>query len=350
MRRLFLATCILAVLAFLGLYYEYSTGTPAYAQTNETSTTPDCQFSATLTGATASAAIPNSSATAGTPCVFWRLTYTPNGFTALSLAFQGARDSSGSAGTFSDIPAGNILEGSNPLTDAVCQPGGTGCTMVARIYTPWVRVNVSTVTGTGTILLRAFGYRGTNPAATSSGTIAANVNLTGINGTTPVTEGAGLLAVSPTGSAVAQADGRTNTPNVPQVGVGGTPSTATMPSFPFKFNASTWDRDFICASQVETALVSTAYTAIVAASGSTVIRVCKLFVTSGSGGAPVVNTFTVAFGANCAMAPTEILSAVGVTGLDSDFQGSLRGAASAALCVKEATANTDKVTVTYAQY
>jgi len=46
----------------------------------------------------------------------------------------------------------------------------------------------------------------------------------------------------------------------------------------------------------------------------------------------------------------ELMNAAGVTGMDSDFGGALRSAAGAAFCVKESVANTDKVTVTYAQF
>jgi hypothetical protein len=103
-----------------------------------------------------------------------------------------------------------------------------------------------------------------------------------------------------------------------------------------------------CDTSAEVALSGTAYTQIVAGSGSQVIRVCKLFVTSSSGGAPTVTTFTVGFG-SCAGTPTEKLIAAGVTGIDLDFSGALRGAAGDALCVKEGASQSDKVTVTYAR-
>lgn len=302
-----LVLCCLALPVVL--FFNFPQPPAVFAQANQSSTTPDCQFSATINGVTASAAIPNSSATAGTPCVFWRITYTPNGFTGVTLAFQGARDVNGAAGTFTNVPSGNILEGTNPLTDFTCAPGGSGCTMVARIYTPWVRVNISVATGTGSIQVRAFGYRGTNPAATGGG-VASAVTISG-----------------PLGQAAMAA-------SIP----------VTIAS-----DQSALSVQNLCGSQAEVALSGTGYTSIVAASGSTIIRLCKVFVTSASAGSPTVNTFTLAFG-TCAGTPTEAMNAAGVTGLDSDFGGSLRGAASAAFCVKEATANSDKITVTYAQF
>lgn len=104
-----------------------------------------------------------------------------------------------------------------------------------------------------------------------------------------------------------------------------------------------------CTAQAEVALSGTGYTTIIAASGSEVVSLCNIAVTSASGGSPVINTFTFAFG-TCGSSPTEIMNLAGVTGYVDQFFGSLAGAAGAAFCVKEATANSDKVTVSYLQH
>jgi hypothetical protein len=98
----------------------------------------------------------------------------------------------------------------------------------------------------------------------------------------------------------------------------------------------------------EVALSGSGYTQIIAGSSGKVIYLCKAFVTSVSMGTPVVNTFTYAFG-TCASTPTAFLTGGGVTGLDEDFGGAAQSAAGAAFCVKESTANSDLVTVTYQQ-
>ena len=104
-----------------------------------------------------------------------------------------------------------------------------------------------------------------------------------------------------------------------------------------------------CTAQAEVSLSGTGYTTIVAGSGSTVISLCNVAMASASAGTPIVNTFTFAFG-TCAGSPTEILSLPGVTGYTDQFLGSLAGTAGQAFCVKEAVANSDKVTVSYLQH
>ena len=85
-----------------------------------------------------------------------------------------------------------------------------------------------------------------------------------------------------------------------------------------------------------------------AQSNSTVISLCNLAVTSASGGVPNVNTFTLAFG-TCGSSPTEIENISGVTGYTDQFFGSLAGTAGQAFCMKEATANSDKVFASFLQ-
>lgn len=313
-------------------------------------------------------------------CNSWQLQYGSTGFSAVTLALQSATDNA-TWGTM----AGTVLFGTNPLTST------TGASMLLNSYgtsfAPYVRVQATTATGTGTIIGILLGYRAAGTGGSSGGGGASsNVNVSQYGGTNVVSAGlAGLFAmggaaasgsaltgnpilvagsdgtdarnlrtdtagaVTPSGASTALADGTSNTQNLPQTSQAGTPGVAGSPVFPFIFNGATWDRDFTCGNSVQVALSGTAYTQIVAASGATVIRVCKLFVTSASVGTPNTNTFNVAFG-TCAGTPTQILTAAGVTGLDSDFGGALRGAAGAAMCIKEATANSDPVTVTYAQF
>lgn len=161
---------------------------------------PDCQFSATFTAvgfgnqpANGWQNISNSTAPA---CVAWRVVYAVTGFSAVSLQFEGAANVSGVPGSYSAAPSTVISEGTNPLTDASCAPGGSGCTNVVRAYYPWVQLHVTSVTGSGsgTILAKAYGYRGTNvgwsqsPGGSASPT---GVNLVQVNGATVDTNGNG---------------------------------------------------------------------------------------------------------------------------------------------------------------
>lgn len=77
-------------------------------------------------------------------CTLWTMTYASNGFSVLSIVFQSAPDNNGVPGSWSTF-AGTVVSGANPMT-AITQAG-----LVVTGYYPWVRVNLSAVTGTGTV-------------------------------------------------------------------------------------------------------------------------------------------------------------------------------------------------------
>lgn len=317
----------------------------ALAQPVQTQVNADCiiQFDITASGGT----IPSSGGFDNRQigCNSWQLSYGNFGFSGLSLVIQSAPDNNNTPGSWGTL-GGTATFGTNPLTNTsgasnLIQSYGTN-------FADWVRVSLSSATGMGFVRGVLLGYRAAGSAGTSGGGGASsNVNLTQVASVNVASDGNG--GIVPGGASTAAADGISNTQILPQFDNAGTPGAGVSRIFPYVFNGSTWDRDFTCPNSVQVALSGTAYTQIVAASGSTVIRVCKIFVTSASAGSPVVNTFNVAFGA-CAGTPTQIFTAAGVTGFDEDFGGALRSAASGALCVKESTANSDLVTATYVQY
>lgn len=316
---------------------------PAQVQVNA-----DCviAFNITTSGGTAPATGGFDNRRVG--CNSWQISYANNTFSAISLRVESAPDSAGTPGSFGSI-GGTLTFGVNPNTNT------TGASSLIQAYgtsfAPWVRVSLTSATGSGSVVGILLGYRAAGSAGTSGGaTVASNVNLTQVASVNVTSDGSG--GIVPGGVSTAMADAVSNTGIIPQADNAGTPAASAVRDFPLNFNGSTWDRQFVCTSQADVALSGTGYTQIIALSGSTVIRLCKVFVTSVSGGNPVINTFTLAYGtgSNCAAGTTELLTAGGVAGMDSDFQGSLRTAAANAFCVKEATANSDKVTVTYAQY
>jgi hypothetical protein len=80
----------------------------------------------------------------GTLCNSFTIEYSNFGFSALSLLVQSAPDNGGVPGTWVTF-AGTVVTGSNPNTGLV-----TGTTTFTGFYR-WVRVTLSSVTGTGTI-------------------------------------------------------------------------------------------------------------------------------------------------------------------------------------------------------
>jgi hypothetical protein len=321
----------------------------AFAQT--TSTTPDCQFFSSFTGNQTGASFAAASTATGTPCIKWRVSWETSSATAYSafnVNLEGAPNTATGAGTFVLwTGAGTAEVGTNPGTTAtngtfVVGPG----TAAQGIYYPWVHIKITGAMGTGTISVKVLGYRGTSPAAPGSAGTTANVNLAQVNGHTTQEAGQnGTLSVGGTVASGAALSGANN-----PVPVGGSDFGGTAKLEVQKIDALGNNYQFSgCASSVEATLSGTSYNTVIALSGTTVIRVCKVFVTSASMGTPNVNTFTIAAGADCTMSPTELLNAPGITGMDSDFGGSLRGAAGAALCFKESVGNGDKVTITYTQ-
>jgi hypothetical protein len=120
-----------------------------------------------------------SSATSGTQynnttqqkCVVWKMSYFSQGFSALSIQLESAPDVNGSPGVWTAIPAANVVEGTNPTTNTV------SATISVNKYFPWVRVNVTSVTGTGSLNYNLIGNSYVNASiSSSSGSSTATVS------------------------------------------------------------------------------------------------------------------------------------------------------------------------------
>ncbi len=131
------------------------------------STPVDCTpSSTTFTAATTGAAISN--ANTATPCVAWRLTYNSTGFSALSIQLETSPDNSSWTAVTNSVCSSTtqppcVIDGANPSTT-------TGnATLSVRAYGRYVRVNVTSVTGSGSIVTRLYGYKGLSAAAAPPG-------------------------------------------------------------------------------------------------------------------------------------------------------------------------------------
>lgn len=115
---------------------------------------PDCSLPLNIpTGSTVPFNVgPFDNRTAG--CTTWQITYNSTGFSALSIIVQTAPNNAGVPGSWSTFTP--IAPSSNPntaTTQAVSTFGG------ATSYFPWLRVQLSSKTGTGTISGRLYGWR-----------------------------------------------------------------------------------------------------------------------------------------------------------------------------------------------
>ncbi len=279
-----------------------------------------------------------------TACTTWNMAISVSGFASATVALQSAPDNAGVPGTWVTYANSTIISASphnnNPIVTA------TEDFVWIVGYQPWVRVKLTAVTGSGTVNGGAFGCN--IPSAGASPTASQNVVIVGPLGQAVMASSIPVVIAS--NQSAVPVDG----PVAAGVAASGNPVQNGGVDPTGKAQANLVDSGggqysyLGCDSSAEVALSGTGYTSIVSGVSLQSIHVCKLFVTSASGGNPTVNTFTIGFG-TCAGTPTEKVNAAGVTGLDMDFGGSLRSAAADALCVKESVGQSDKVTVTYSQ-
>lgn len=160
---------------------------PALLFGQSTKISPDCDIPFTLTAAG------QSSSTGGCAqnlqgVVTWEMIYQSDGFSALSILVQQAPDSSGSPGSWATFTAAS---GSNPNTSTT----GLNAQSSYAGQSPWVRVTLSTASGSGTIVGHLYGWR------TGSGGGSGGGGGSGCPGTTAtpcVVDGVTAAGVAPT--------------------------------------------------------------------------------------------------------------------------------------------------------
>ncbi len=327
----------------------------------------DCVVSFSLSSASSSFQLNNR--TRG--CANWGITYTSSGFTALTLALQSAPDSSGVPGAWVTF-AGTLLSGSNPSTTI------TQASASLSGYFPWLRANLSGLTGAGTVTGIFYGYRIQPQATTIAGNVTVIQPTASLLNATVVGPAAEAAAASGNPVRVAGVDSSGNMRSVAVTTTGNVrnkPATTSLVLVDgisntvaalqgddtgntnpihrvagLKFNGSTWDRDFICGSQAVFNLSGAGNTEIIALSGSTTIRICHLSLATTAAEDIKVTRGT---GANCGTATADVTGlykAVMALALDFGPQSALRGAASGAICINQSLASATGGVVIYAQF
>lgn len=143
--------------------------------------TPSCTFKGSFTSATTGAPYANN--TANPNCNSFALTWFSTGFTALSVQLEGSNDNV----TYTAYTgAATVIAGTvNPST-------ALSGTIIVQTQSKiaWVRVNVTSKTGTGSISYQVYGYNGVSNAAKNGGggtvtAVTATDPLVSSGGTTP---------------------------------------------------------------------------------------------------------------------------------------------------------------------
>ena len=147
---------------------------------------PQCSQALTFTGATSG---PTKDATQG--CVGWRLTWTVTGFSGATIQIEGSQDNS----SWVAFSGAVVIEGSNPTLWTAATASNS---IVVRASRPYIRVNVTHITGSGTIKTNLYGYIGTSAQWDAGGGSSLPVlpNHSTVLGT-------GLASLSSTGPAAA---------------------------------------------------------------------------------------------------------------------------------------------------
>lgn len=257
---------------------------------------PDCMifFNQTATGA--STTYDNRDV----GCVNWAVTYMANGFSALTLVFQTAQDNSGVPNTFGTF-------GGTVVTGAASMSSITSTYSTYLGYAPWVRVNLTAVTGTGRVTGVMYGYRigwgggaggggapsGSTVDVTQWGGTATTLGQKTMAASVPVVVASDQSAVTVQGGAATAAalagnpvrtgisDG-TNAQNAISASAATNANAAVgIPAVAKSvFNGTTWDREFACTLRTNFTLATGTDVVITVASASNITRICHLSFTT----------------------------------------------------------------------
>jgi hypothetical protein len=126
--------------------------------------------------------IPNATATGaginfdnrGFNCVDWTVTIQFRGFSGASVELDSAPDNNGAPGAFAPF-GGTIISGANPTTVFV----QNAATATMTNFFPWLRLNVTSLTGSGSISVIAAGFRPIGFPLLKSGGSASNITQIG---------------------------------------------------------------------------------------------------------------------------------------------------------------------------
>lgn len=329
---------------------------------------PDCTFTSVFTSAAPGSTVANkSTATGGTPCLYWEFTYWTNGATGVSVKLEGTNDVAGAAGaSFTALTAATATGTTNPATGT-----NQGGAVLCCDYYPWLRINPTTFTGSGlSMTVRVYGWRTQPVPAVGGGSASSNVNVQAWGGTAT---SLGQKAMASSVPIVVASDQSTLPVNTAQVNghtlveagvngvaavggsaaVGAAPASDPIPIAQLDSGGNLITPDYCTLkAQVNNTSLGTGSTQLVAVSGSTTIRVCKVSFTTDT-----LTTFKLVTGtgASCTTPTNETATysgaGGGVFGVIEDYASPLITTAAKTLCVNlsAGVTTTGGITILYSQ-
>lgn len=289
---------------------------------------PDCLFFANYTvttnvitnvngTATSASRFPSAGFNNGTTgCVSWTVVYYVTGVSALSLEIDEAPDNAGIPGTWATFANTNcspgavaapcIVAGINPNTAI------TSASTTVTGYFKWVSVNLTGLTGTGHVNAFMYGCRSITCASLVLQAASGSTGSVSISGPLGAHALTGSVAVSLPSDQIANP---------------------------------------MCGSLATANLSGSGLTQVIAASGSTTVRICHLSLSTVASEDIKVSQGT---GSNCATpgTPADLTGLYkSVTALAFDFGpfSPLTGSASQAICISQSIAQATGVTIIYDQ-
>lgn len=173
-------SCCLVIFA-AGMFVIEQNHSPVIAHAQSSSQTP-CVVVGTFTTSGVSTQLDNRNL----GCYQFRVNYSSTGFSALSIQLEQAPDNGGVPGSWTAFTGTAVTDGTNPSTSIV------GAIIGVHSNAPWLRLNLSTVTGTGKVTYQVWGANSTQNIAKGA---LGGTGATGASGATGATGSSGVTGM-----------------------------------------------------------------------------------------------------------------------------------------------------------
>lgn len=269
-------------------------------------------------------------------CTTWSMSINTTGFSSVTVALQSAPNAAGNVpGSWSTFSGATILTGTNPVV-------GTSGAVQIYGYNPWVRVAVTSVTGSGTINGTAECWSIPSASNVSSASVTGNVNVADWGGT-PTSLGQKTMSAS---VPVVVASDQSTIGVQGGAAVGVAPSGNPVPAGLIDSAGNIILQDYCTLHATFGFSSASGSVQMVAVSGSTTIRVCSV---SFSGDTVTNLKIVTGTGSTCTSPANETGTYQQVLGFDFNWASPLITTAAKTLCLNSSASVTGGGTIIYSQ-